>query len=62
MEKGTEGMEQENSFSLLPPLTIALSSPTKRADAQVPIGISGENVRQEINLPANLWDEEELFY
>lgn len=27
--KGTEGMKQENSFPVPPPLTIALSSPSK---------------------------------
>lgn len=53
---GVKGKSQENSFSPLLPLTIALS-----VDAQVPGGISRENVRPEINLPANLCEEGELY-
>lgn len=34
----------------------------QRADAQVPGGISRENVRGEINLSANLCEEGELFF
>lgn len=44
--KGTEGMRRENSFPLLPPLTIALSSPSKEQMPRFPVAsperMSGE--------------------
>lgn len=57
-DRGDEAREQLSSAAA-PNNSPVIS--LQRADAQVPGGISAENVRREINLPANLCEEGELF-